>query len=177
MVKKFIIILGIVAFAIGSINYVTNNILKSDKSILTEVNARLIAQKTCIKGGEALDLGIFEPDTNSWLYEANLNATREGCKSYCSVHNDTKTAEVIWKCDETTETPQTPNNGEIKCRDEDREVKGCTKIYKPVCGLVEVQCIKAPCNPARETFSNSCLACSNELVKSYKEGFCNDPLP
>ncbi len=38
------------------------------------------------------------------------------------------------------------------------ESMACTREYAPVCGVVQVQCIKAPCNPVRETFSNSCMA-------------------
>ncbi len=34
----------------------------------------------------------------------------------------------------------------------------CTMEYKPVCGLVQVQCIKAPCPPLWQTFSNNCMA-------------------
>lgn len=30
--------------------------------------------------------------------------------------------------------------------------------YAPVCGSVQVQCIKAPCEPVKQTFSNSCMA-------------------
>ncbi len=34
----------------------------------------------------------------------------------------------------------------------------CTTQYDPVCGEVQVQCIKAPCPPIKETFSNTCFA-------------------
>lgn len=34
----------------------------------------------------------------------------------------------------------------------------CTMEYAPVCATVQVQCIKAPCNPVEQTFSNSCMA-------------------
>jgi hypothetical protein len=34
----------------------------------------------------------------------------------------------------------------------------CTKEYEPVCGMVEVQCITAPCYPVRTDFANLCLA-------------------
>ena len=33
----------------------------------------------------------------------------------------------------------------------------CTMEYAPVCWKVEVQCIKAPCDPVYETFSNKCM--------------------
>lgn len=59
-----------------------------------------------------------------------------------------------------------------KCLPEQRNVDACIEIYQPVCGVVNVQCIKAPCDPAKETFSNSCKACANSLVSSYVEGEC-----
>jgi hypothetical protein len=34
----------------------------------------------------------------------------------------------------------------------------CTMEYAPVCGMVQVQCITAPCNPIRTDFSNLCMA-------------------
>lgn len=42
----------------------------------------------------------------------------------------------------------------------------CTAIYKPVCASVQVQCIKAPCNPVAQTFWNSC-----EMSKSWNATF------
>lgn len=38
------------------------------------------------------------------------------------------------------------------------ELAACTKEYVPVCWSVQVQCVAAPCNPIKETFSNLCLA-------------------
>jgi len=37
----------------------------------------------------------------------------------------------------------------------------CTQVYEPVCGL-----------PIKETFSNGCTACLNEVVEYYVEGEC-----
>lgn len=34
----------------------------------------------------------------------------------------------------------------------------CTADYAPVCGSLQVQCIKAPCNPIQQTFPNKCMA-------------------
>jgi hypothetical protein len=34
----------------------------------------------------------------------------------------------------------------------------CTEEYQPVCGEIDVQCIKAPCPPVQETYPNSCYA-------------------
>lgn len=61
---------------------------------------------------------------------------------------------------------------EIFCTPEQRNVDICTKIYKPVCATVQIQCIKAPCYPIEQTFGNTCEACSNSLVNSYVEGEC-----
>lgn len=48
----------------------------------------------------------------------------------------------------------------------------CPNVHNPVCASVNVQCIKAPCNPVEETFGNACLACQNTLVQFYRLGEC-----
>lgn len=60
----------------------------------------------------------------------------------------------------------------ITCLPEQRNADFCTADYTPVCATVEIQCIKAPCNPIQQTFSNSCNACANPLVNAYKAGEC-----
>jgi hypothetical protein len=47
----------------------------------------------------------------------------------------------------------------------------CPAVYSPVCAEVVVQCIKAPCNPVRQTFSNSCMAGKNKVLF---QGTCDD---
>jgi hypothetical protein len=37
--------------------------------------------------------------------------------------------------------------------------------YNPVCAEVQVMCIRAPCPPLNETFSNKCVMESNSLAK------------
>lgn len=69
------------------------------------------------------------------------------------------------KCPETNLKP-------IECMPGSRDVDTCIQIYDPVCALVQIQCINAPCNPTNQTFSNSCEACKNPLVKSYVLGEC-----
>jgi len=61
---------------------------------------------------------------------------------------------------------------EIKCTSEQKEADECIQVYQPVCASVNVECIKAPCNPVKQTFSNSCTACSNPRVESYTSGEC-----
>lgn len=53
------------------------------------------------------------------------------------------------------------------------EIKPCTKEYRPVCGEVQVQCIKAPCDPIKTTFANKCLA-NNENAINIQDGACTD---
>lgn len=69
---------------------------------------------------------------------------------------------------QATTTDQT----EISCTDDQRKAEVCIELYEPVCATVNIQCIKAPCNPIQETFSNSCQACINSLVESYTQGEC-----
>jgi len=58
------------------------------------------------------------------------------------------------------------------CTSEQRQAEVCTEIYSPVCGYVQVECIRAPCNPVPETFSNECFACGNERVQYFTKGEC-----
>lgn len=60
------------------------------------------------------------------------------------------------------------------CPDSARNADVCIEIYKPVCATVQIQCIRAPCDPIKQTFSNSCVACRNSLAKSYTEGVCKN---
>lgn len=68
------------------------------KSLMTEAEARVIAEKSCIKGGEALGAGTYNSNSQTWWYDANLNATRPGCSPACVVSEQTKTAEINWRC-------------------------------------------------------------------------------
>ncbi|HEY4477122.1 MAG TPA: hypothetical protein VJB56_00670 [Candidatus Paceibacterota bacterium] len=63
---------------------------------------------------------------------------------------------------------------ETVCEPEQRGAEVCTQNYDPVCAKVNVQCIKAPCYPIRETFSNACGACTNPLVESYTNSTCEN---
>lgn len=54
--------------------------------------------------------------------------------------------------------------------------KPCTREFQPVCGEVQVQCIKAPCPPIKTTFSNRCEA-ENAGVKNATDGACIDEGP
>jgi hypothetical protein len=68
------------------------------KNTMSETNARAIAEATCIKGGGALSAGIHNEGTKTWWFDANLNATKPGCNPACVVSEETKTAEINWRC-------------------------------------------------------------------------------
>lgn len=57
-------------------------------------------------------------------------------------------------------TPANPNPGGV-----------CAQIYAPVCGQKRVQCVKAPCPPVTQTFSNACEA-GNAGYTVIKQGTC-----
>lgn len=57
----------------------------------------------------------------------------------------------------------------IECLPEQRSIDDCSEAYEPVCSLVQVQCIQAPCNPVRMSARNACKACSNPLAIAYYE--------
>jgi len=65
---------------------------------LSESEARVIAEKTCIKGGESLAVGSYNKNTKTWWFDANLNSTKEGCNPACVVSEETKLAEINWRC-------------------------------------------------------------------------------
>lgn len=48
----------------------------------------------------------------------------------------------------------------------------CTMEYAPVCAKVQIQCIKAPCEPIEQTFSNRCMMDANKLATFLYEWEC-----
>jgi len=68
------------------------------QSLMSESEARVIAEQICIKGGETLAPGYYNENSKTWWYDANLNATKPGCNPACVVSEETKTAEINWRC-------------------------------------------------------------------------------
>jgi hypothetical protein len=80
----------------GEISEWVNN---GESSIsLPEAQARAIAERSCIKGGEALGPGTHNRATQTWWFDANLNATKQGCNPACVVSEVSKTADINWRC-------------------------------------------------------------------------------
>jgi len=48
----------------------------------------------------------------------------------------------------------------------------CNMIYAPVCASVAIECIKAPCYPVQQTFSNRCVMEQNKLATFVHDGEC-----
>ncbi len=69
-----------------------------DGGALSESEARVIAEKSCIKGGESLASGYYNENSKTWWFDANLNAAKDGCNPACVVSEETKLAEVNWRC-------------------------------------------------------------------------------
>ncbi len=65
---------------------------------MTETQAKTIAESTCIKGGESLAPGYYNEITKTWWFDANLNSTKAGCNPACVVSEESKTAEINWRC-------------------------------------------------------------------------------
>ena len=40
----------------------------------------------------------------------------------------------------------------------------CAQEYNPVCAKVNIQCVKVPCDPIYETYSNACKASKNPMT-------------
>lgn len=70
----------------------------SVSSTITEAEARIIAEKACIKGGEAVGKGSYNPHSSTWWFDANLNARQAGCFPACVVDEKTRTAQINWRC-------------------------------------------------------------------------------
>jgi len=64
------------------------------------------------------------------------------------------------------------NNPNLK-NGTNKSVNKCPQAQNPVCGEVEVQCVKAPCNSVQQTFLNKCLLEKNSAKFLY-EGRCKE---
>ena len=52
----------------------------------------------------------------------------------------------------------------------------CTMDYRPVCASVQVQCIKAPCDPIQQTFGNACMMNANKNASYLHDGECGSSI-
>lgn len=78
------------------------------------------------------------------------------------------------QCSNVSWIGRTGPSCEFVCPKRLQKPKTCTKEYIPVCAEVQVQCIKAPCLPIKETFSNKCEMENNSLAKFLHEWPCEE---
>jgi hypothetical protein len=84
--------------------------------------------------------------------------------------NNVDSGFIIFKKDNPSGDPKNDRRYRISVLFDGAQ-KNCTKEYKPVCGESEVQCIKAPCPPLKQTYGNRCEA-ENARAKNITEGEC-----
>ncbi|MFH1979037.1 MAG: Gmad2 immunoglobulin-like domain-containing protein [Patescibacteria group bacterium] len=140
--------------------------IKFESLLPEEIHAIANSSEECSMAGVLTDDYFYNENSKTWWIDLERmpELEKDGCNPACVVNEETKTAEVNWRC-----TGAIP---EIKCEEAQRNVDACIEIYQPVCATVNIQCVTTPCNPITETYSNSCKACSNPLVSSYKDGEC-----
>lgn len=81
---------------------VAQNFEGESAAALKESEARSIAERSCIKGGDALTAGTYNRAAQTWTYDANLNMTEPGCRFLCVVSEVSQTAEVKRMCSADT---------------------------------------------------------------------------
>ena len=79
-------------------NNIPETIVPEAKSSTGESAAQLIAEKTCVKDGESLAPGYYNENSKTWWFDAALKTAPEGCNPACVVSEETKTAEINWRC-------------------------------------------------------------------------------
>ena len=72
-------------------------VMEDEEPLLSEGEAQAIAERDCIKEGESVDEGYYNPNSQTWWFDANLNVSKEGCHPACVVYED-GTTEINWRC-------------------------------------------------------------------------------
>lgn len=103
-------ILVIVTFASLYLEATKNNEKENNKMRLSVQEARSIAERDCIKGGDSLSSVMYNENTKTWWFDANLHEAREGCNPACVVSEALLSAEINWRC--TGLIPPTSASGE-----------------------------------------------------------------
>jgi putative hemolysin len=132
------------------------------------------ASTNCVNNWGKLEI----VDTTWW--QVGMCTTSDGtiCEErayYRSECGDTNIAKVCTEeakiCPDGSSVGRTwPNCEFAPCPSEESVV--CTMEYMPVCASVAVQCVKAPCLPIEQTFSNKCMMNANKLAKFLYKGEC-----
>jgi hypothetical protein len=66
---------------------------------LTLEEARAIAENsTCVQEGTLTDTYVYNEYTRTWWIDLDPFVTQEGCNPACVVYEDTRTADINWRC-------------------------------------------------------------------------------
>ena len=101
VIIALVVALGILVFTTMAVWYMAATKKYEEQNNITglsENEARFIAERDCIKGGESISSGIYNENTKTWWFDANLNAVREGCNPACVVSETLLSAEINWRC-------------------------------------------------------------------------------
>jgi hypothetical protein len=99
MKKYILLVVSVLLLVLGGFYFLnTKNKTPKFSNVLSEPEARVIAEKTCIKGGESLSSGTYNENSKTWWFDANLNAVKPDCNPACVVSVETKQAEINWRC-------------------------------------------------------------------------------
>lgn len=118
----------------------------------------------------------------SWVNYYRVCAITSEMNRYCSnviKLNIEKTTQTFCTmdakvCPDWSYVGRTWPNCEFSACPTNSDDKLCTKEYSPVCWKVKIQCIKAPCEPITQTFSNKCELSKNSLATFLYEGECKN---
>lgn len=89
---------GTFTFAVDDVETAVCHEKENVSAVMTEDEARAVAQSTCVKEGEMLGQGMYNENTGTWWFDATLTDTKPGCNPACVVSEDSKTAEINWRC-------------------------------------------------------------------------------
>jgi len=147
--------------------------ISSEQEITIEQAIELTKNTECTEKGTLTEKHIYNENSKTWWIDLEMKPEfkKEICHPACVINEETKTAEINWRCTGALPPKQEDEQEKTYCTEEQKNAEICTMDYTPVCGWFNenIRCIKYPC---ATTYSNSCSACSSEEVAYWTEGEC-----
>lgn len=127
-------------------------------------------------GDEDGDLVVYNQESWKTVIPSTCRSFNDGCNN-CRKMGNEEAACTRMLCEQYEKPKCLDGEAGDKPKEakEDEEVDQvvCTADYAPVCARVDVQCIKAPCDPVKKTFSNRCNAGIAKAIDII-DGACED---